>query len=99
MEVRYSATQQVPSTVEMHDHGGVEMEMVGKKVLIVGVVAKPTLNGQSGRVEAYASQQVEKMVTGLASHPDARLACSELKRGHSYAVLTRLHTALHAGQG
>ena len=54
-----------------------EMEVVGKKVLIVGVVAKPALNGQSGRVEAYASQQVEKMVSGLASHPDARLACSE----------------------
>ena len=43
-----------------------EMEVVGKRVLIVGVVAKPALNGQSGRVEAYASQQVEKMVSGLA---------------------------------
>ena len=38
-------------------------EVVGKKVLIVGVVAKPALNGQSGRVEAYASQQVEKVVS------------------------------------
>ena len=36
-----------------------EMEVVGKRVLIVGVVAKPALNGQSGRVEAYASQQVD----------------------------------------
>ena len=45
-----------------------ELEVVGKKVLIVGVVAKPALNGQSGRVEAYASQQVEKVVSGLAFH-------------------------------
>ena len=39
-----------------------ETEVVGKKVIIVGVVAKPALNGQSGRVEAYASQQVEMVI-------------------------------------
>jgi hypothetical protein len=35
-----------------------DMQVVGKQVIIVGVVAKPALNGQSGRVEAYACSKL-----------------------------------------